>query len=62
MELVASCGMLEIPIAGMDERVVLVDLVPLPLRGRPGSDEVLVEGQDCFRKKSMVEKEREGEK
>ena len=44
--------------AGIDERVVLADLLPLDLRGRPGSDKVLFEGRDCFRKKSMDEKGR----
>lgn len=55
----ASCGMLEIPVAGMDERVVLAVLLVLPLRGRfPASDKVLFEGRACFRKKSMDETER----
>lgn len=48
--------MLEIPVAA-DERVVLADLLALPLRGRfPASDKDLFEGRDCFRKKSMVKR------
>ena len=57
MNVVDSCGMLEIPVAGMDERVVLAVLLPLLLRG--ASDEGLFEGRACFRKKSMDEAERE---
>lgn len=60
MNAVASWGMLEMPVAGIDERVVLADLLELPLRGRPGSDKVLFEGRACFRKKSMDETEWEG--
>ena len=57
MNAVASCGMLEIPV---DERVVLADLLVLPLRGRfPASDKVLFEVRVCFRKKSMEETVRE---
>ena len=59
MDAVASCGMLEIPVDGIVERVVLADLLPVPLRGRPGSDEDLFEDRVCFRKKSMDETERE---
>ena len=50
----ASCGMLDIPDTGMDGRVVLTVLLPLPLRGRfPASDKGLLAGRVCFRKKSM---------
>lgn len=60
MSAVASCGTLEIPVAGMDERGVLAVLLLLPLRGRfPASNEVLLEGRLCFRKNSMGEAERE---
>ena len=56
MNAVASCGMLEIPVTGMDEGVVLAVLLPLPLRGRfPASDK----GRVCFQKKSMDETERD---
>lgn len=60
MNAVASCIMLEIPVAGIDERVVLEDLLALLLRDRlPASDEALFGGRVCFQKKSMDETERE---
>lgn len=63
---VDSCGMLRIPIAGMDIRGLLEVLLPALLRGQfaisdAGLDEDDEDGRFCLKKKSMDEGRDEGE-